>query len=72
MQDKRTHRVQLELPQKSMSRLTELKEKTEAWSYAEVIKNALRLYEALIEEAEAGNRFQIKSSEGDTKEYVVF
>ena len=65
-------RVQLDLPEKSLTRLLTLKEKTEAASYAEVIRNALRLYEALIEEAEAGNSFFIRNSEGQTKEYVVF
>jgi hypothetical protein len=65
-------RVQLDLPEKSMSRLLALKEKTEASSYVEVIKNALRLYEAVIEETDAGNTFLVKDKEGSTKEYVVF
>lgn len=65
-------RVQLDLAEKAMARLTYLKEKTEAPSYAEVVKNALRLYEAIIEEAEAGNTFQVKDPEGRVKEYLVF
>lgn len=55
-----------------MGRLQELKEKTEATSYAEVIKNALRLYEAVIEEAEAGNSFMVRDPSGAMKEYVIF
>ncbi|HEY4125399.1 MAG TPA: ribbon-helix-helix protein, CopG family, partial [Rhizomicrobium sp.] len=47
-----TTRVQLEMPPQAMERLTRLKEKTEAASYAEVIRNALRLYEALVDEHE--------------------
>jgi hypothetical protein len=47
-----------------MERLQALKEKTEAASYAEVIKNSLRLYEALIKEAEGGNQVCIKSADG--------
>ncbi|MBS0279393.1 MAG: ribbon-helix-helix protein, CopG family, partial [Proteobacteria bacterium] len=47
-----TTRVQLEMPPQAMDRLTRLKEKTEAASYAEVIRNALRLYEALVDEHE--------------------
>lgn len=65
-------RVQLDLPEKSMGRLLVLKEKTEAASYAEVIKNALRLYEAVIEETEAGNILLVRDREGRTREYVVF
>jgi ribbon-helix-helix CopG family protein len=65
----KTTRVQLELPERSMERLKALKEKTEAASYAEVIKNALRLYEALIGETEAGNEVLLKSRDGTEKVY---
>ena len=65
-------RVQLDLQEKALSRLQDLKVKTEAASYAEVIKNALRLYEAVIDEAERGNSFMVKSKDGKLKEYVVF
>lgn len=66
---KTTTRVQLELPDSSMERLKLLREKTEAVSYAEVIKNSLRLYEALIKEAESGNEVCIKNSEGAETTY---
>jgi len=65
----KTTRVQLELPEPSMERLKVLKEKTEAASYAEVIKNSLRLYEALIGEAESGNEVLIKTSKGGETVY---
>lgn len=65
-------RVQFDLPEKSLMRLQELKAKTEATSYTEVVKNALRLYEALIAENEAGNSFLVKAPSGQLKEYVVF
>lgn len=68
----RTKRVQLDLPEKSMQRLQELKTKTEAVSYAEVIKNALRLYEAIVAEAEAGSSFVVRTAAGDNKEFVIF
>jgi Arc/MetJ-type ribon-helix-helix transcriptional regulator len=61
---KPTTRVQLELPWSSMERLKSLREKTEAASYAEVIRNALRLYEALVKEAQDGNQLYIKDREG--------
>jgi Arc/MetJ-type ribon-helix-helix transcriptional regulator len=66
---KKTTRVQLELPESSMERLKKLREKTEAASYAEVIKNSLRLYEALIKEAESGNEVSVKSSAGTETSY---
>jgi Arc/MetJ-type ribon-helix-helix transcriptional regulator len=68
---KKTTRVQLELPESSMERLKALREKTEATSYAEVIKNSLRLYEALIKEAEGGNQLCIKNADGSETSYRV-
>lgn len=65
-------RVQLDLPERSLARLQALKAKTEASSYADVIKNALRLYEAVIAETEAGNSFMVKKPDGQTKEYLIF
>lgn len=65
-------RVQLDLPERSMVRLQELRSKTEATSYAEVVKNALRLYEAVVEETEAGNKFLVQSSDGKMTEYKIF
>jgi hypothetical protein len=54
-----------------MERLKALREKTEATSYAEVIKNSLRLYEALIKEAEGGNQLCIKNADGSETSYRV-
>jgi hypothetical protein len=68
----KTTRVQLELPETSMGRLSSLKDVTEAMSYAEVIKNALRLYEAVIEEAQKGGEFFIKRKDGTSVPYLVF
>ena len=41
-------------------------------SYAEVVKNALRLYEAVVEETEAGKKFLLRSPNGETTEYKIF
>ena len=65
-------RVQMDLPQRSMERLSALKEKTEAASYAEVIKSALKLYEAMILEADRGNEFFAKSKDGTISSYKLF
>jgi hypothetical protein len=67
-----TTRVQLEMPPQAMERLQRLKDRTEAASYAEVIRNALRLYEALVAEAEKGSEFAIKSPDGIIAPYRVF
>lgn len=47
-------RVQMDMPPKSLERLKRLQDITEAASYAEVVRNALQLYEALIEEVQGG------------------
>jgi hypothetical protein len=65
-------RVQLELPQRSFDRLKSLKDKTEAASYSEVLKNALRLYESVIAQYEDGRRLYVKNSDGALVEYEVF
>jgi hypothetical protein len=67
-----TTRVQLEMPPQAMERLARLKEKTEAASYAEVIRNALRVFEALLDEHEKGAEFQLKRETGETVSYRVF
>ena len=66
------NRVQFDLPPRSMERLNTLKRKTEATSYAEVVKNALRLYEALIEDTEAGKQFLVRDAAGTVSPYRLF
>ena len=68
----RKDRVQLDFAPRSMARLNALKAKTEAASYAEVVKNALRIYEALIEEAEAGRQFLIRDENGAIAPFRLF
>jgi Arc/MetJ-type ribon-helix-helix transcriptional regulator len=67
-----TTRVQLEMPPQAMERLQRLKDRTEAASYAEVIRNALRLFEALVEEHEKGAEFSLKRADGETIAYKIF
>jgi hypothetical protein len=66
------NRVQLDFAPRSMERLNALKAKTEASSYAEVVKNALRLYEALIEETEAGKQFLVRDENGVVAPFRLF
>ena len=70
--ERATTRVQLELPPQAMERLQRLKERTEAASYAEVIRNALRLLEALVDEHEKGSEFALKRPDGETVAYKIF
>lgn len=70
--ERSTTRVQLEMPPQAMDRLQRLKDKTEAASYAEVIRNALRVFEALVQEHEAGAEFQLKRPTGETVAYKIF
>lgn len=55
-----------------MERLEWLKTTTESETYAEVFRNALRIYQALIIEAEAGNEFLIRRQDGTTKALALF
>lgn len=66
------NRVQFDLAPRSMERLNALKVKTEAASYAEVVKNALRLYEALIEETEGGKQFLVRDKDGSIAPFRLF
>jgi hypothetical protein len=67
-----TTRVQLEMPPQAMVRLKKMKDRTEAASYAEVIRNALRLFEALVEEHEKGAEFSLKRPNGEIVQYKIF
>ncbi|QMU57038.1 MAG: hypothetical protein GKR98_01770 [Boseongicola sp.] len=69
---KSTTRVQLELPPNSMERLGKLKEISEAASYAEVVKSALRLYEGLLFEMKSGSEFEIVKKDGERKLLRMF
>ena len=65
-------RVQLDLTPRAMALLTELKEKTEASTYAEVIKASMKLYDGLITEIEKGTEFLIRDKSGRVSEFRMF
>jgi hypothetical protein len=67
-----TTRVQLELPPQAMERLQRLKERTEAASYAEVVRGALRLFEALADAQDKGGEISLKRANGETVAYKIF
>ena len=65
-------RVQLDFSPRAMALLSDLKEKTEAASYAEVIRNALKLYDGLITEAESGATFLVRGANGEVSPFKMF
>ncbi|MDE2475937.1 MAG: hypothetical protein KGO48_12870 [Alphaproteobacteria bacterium] len=67
-----TTRVQLEMPPQAMERLQRLKDRMEAASYAEVIRNSLRVLEALVDEYEQGSEFSVKRKDGQSQVYKIF
>jgi hypothetical protein len=69
---KETTRVQFELPSSSIERLKTLKDRTEAASYAEVTKNAFKLYERMIDLTESGHTLLIQNKKGETKVLELF
>ena len=69
--ERTTTRVQLEMPPQAMVRLQKMKDHTEAASYAEVIRNALRLFEALVDEHEKGSDFFLKRADGEIIRYKI-
>jgi hypothetical protein len=68
----KTRRVQMELSQSSFDRLNHLKELTEASSYTDVMKDALRLYEYIVQKDSEGTQFLLKSKSGDVSEVKIF
>lgn len=67
-----TTRVQVELPRRAYERLHVLKDRSEAASYSEVMKNALRLYAMLSTHTDHGRRIYLKEPDGALTECVVF
>jgi hypothetical protein len=65
-------RVQLDFSPRAMTLLSDLKEKTEAASYAEVIRNALKLYDGLVTEAGNGATFLVRGANGEISPFKMF
>lgn len=57
-------KFEITLPQKSMDRLNALVEVTESGSLSEVIRNALRLYEAAVHETNNGGTVVVIRADG--------
>jgi hypothetical protein len=69
---KKTKRVQMELSNSSFERLNRIKELTESPSYTEVMNDALRLFEYVLDEEEKGSKFLVESSDGRLTHIKIF
>ena len=65
-------RLQLQLPDASVARLAALKERTEAASYAVIIRDAIRFYEWVVGEVAAGREFAIREPDGTFRVVQIF
>jgi len=65
-------RVQIDLAPQSYDRLKRLKEITEASSYTDVLKDALRLYEFILETDQKGAKLKIVDDEGRESDLKIF
>jgi hypothetical protein len=55
------HRIQLVLPPAVFARLSEVKRRTGATSFQEVIRSAVRVYDAITEELDNGSKVFVES-----------
>ena len=59
-------RIQFDFTTESMKRLENLKEKTDATTKAEVVRNALKLYEWFVTQIDPNFTVEIKDEENNT------
>jgi hypothetical protein len=59
-------RVQFDFSSEALQRLEDLKEKVDASTKAEVIRNALKLYEWFATQIDQDNIIEVKDQEGNT------
>ncbi len=57
-------RVQLDFSEEAFNRLEDLRKETDAASKADVIRDALRIYEWLAEQSRAGRFIEVQDEEG--------
>lgn len=64
--DNSKQRIQFDFTTESMKRLEDLKEKTDATTKAEVVRNALKLYEWFVNQIDPNYVVEIKDDEDKT------
>ena len=62
----------MDLSPSSFERLNRLKEMVEAKTYTEVMKDALRLYEWIVQEESDGSDFLVKTKDGVLEKIKIF
>jgi hypothetical protein len=65
-------RVQMDLSERAFERLKTLKDKVEATSYTEVMKDALRLYDYMLSKDLEGAKFYIEEDGRPKAEIKIF
>ena len=65
------HRVQLDFSTEAYERLIRIRSRSEAATNAEVVRNALRLYDWFLEQRSKDARFQVVDN-GEVKEIEFF
>ncbi len=66
-----TKHLQIDIGQRSFERLERLRECTEVSKYGDVISDALRLYEAIVEDVLEGNEVLTRKGDGTEIPYRV-
>ena len=65
-------RVHLSLPETLLNRLQEIQRDTHASSLTEVVKDALQLYAAAVDEHKKGGRLYFKDENGHERQLAIF
>lgn len=60
-------RIQMDMASSMVDRLKDLQVSTEAASYGEVVRTALKIYEHLLLEAQSGSRVYLKRNDEITR-----
>lgn len=63
--------LQIDIGQRSFERLERLKERTEVSKYGDVISDALRLYEAIVQDVLEGHEVLTRKNDGTEIPYRV-
>ena len=64
-------RVSLRLSKSAKDRLDRVKERSQAESLTEVIRNSIALYEALLDEKDSGSKVILRDAEGVEREVLL-
>lgn len=64
-------RVQINLSERAYNRLEELKSKTDALSAADVVREALRVYEALVDEVNSGKTIVLEDPDKPNQKEII-